>query len=257
MLRHAQVDGNSTARVFALTARATPPNLSFMGEKTLSALFRFRTNLRKARAVPRETSTSPPRRPPHRFCSRIWARLYGGVRRPVPPGSFRLRSIGDRPAYGRIRAAFYPAPPSNAASRLPRPAWPPRRIIMPPRARDARFCEPLHAYSAVLDVVPVLVFGCAETRRNRRSWCRVPRRRRPSGRLPRAARRRLSAIRASGTATCRMAGRARAASCPRGAWRSAWPALDGTAPPRISRRPPVRPRRARPSRLWEGPTACV
>ena len=47
-LRHVPADGNSTAWVFALTARATPPNLSFTDEKTLSTLFRFRNNLRKA-----------------------------------------------------------------------------------------------------------------------------------------------------------------------------------------------------------------
>ena len=48
MLWRVQADSNSTVWVFVLTARTTPTNLSFTDEKTLSALFRFRNNLRKA-----------------------------------------------------------------------------------------------------------------------------------------------------------------------------------------------------------------
>ena len=128
---------------------------------------------------------------------------------------------------------------------------------VPCRARDALFCKPLHADRAVLGVAPVPVSGHDETRRNRLYRRRVLRRRRPSSRLPCAVRWNLSATCAGGATTCRTAGRARAVPSPRGAWQNALPAPNGTTHPRISRRPPVRPRRACPSCLWECPAVCV
>ena len=126
-LWHARTDGNPAARVFAPAARPPPQNHSFIDGKTISTLFLLRSISRKAPGVPQETSTSPPRRLLPRLYSWNWTRLYGGVHCPLRPGSFRLRSIGRWPAYGRIRAASWPVSLSNTASRLPCPAWPPQR----------------------------------------------------------------------------------------------------------------------------------
>ena len=122
-------------------------------------------------------------------------------------------------------------------------------------ARGARFCEPPRAGCAALGVAPFQVSGYAEPggieyigAACRGAAGRPAYHERCGGiRLRYAQVAPRPAVRPVGTAPLQAPG----------AWRSALPAPDGTAPPRIPRRPPVRPRRARPSRLWGGPTACV
>ena len=176
MSRHVQADGNSTARVFAPAARAAPPSPSFTGEKTLSASFRFRNNLRKAPGrSPGNPNVSAPALPPPPI---VWSDL-GSIMRRRPP-SFTARRFST-PRYW-VSASIWPDPRGILAGislkygeSFAPPGVTAAAHAVSCRARGARFCELLRADRAALGVAPVPVSGHAETRRSRPYWRRVTR----------------------------------------------------------------------------------
>ena len=231
-----QAGGSSAVRAFALAARAAPPNPSFMGENAPPALFRFRNDLRKAPGrSSRDVSVSAPASSPSIARSDL-----GSIAGRHPP-SFAARRFSAPPHWAS--AGIWPDPRGIASgislecgAYFALPGVTAAAHTVPPRAcatcsftnyftlivqhlalrrsRHPNTPNPTELavlalrIAASLAIQPIIACNTAE-----------------------------SALCAGGTATRRTAGQARAAPGPPNAWQSALPAPNGTAPPRISRRP--------------------
>ena len=250
-----QAGGSSAVRAFALAARAAPPNLAFMGENAPPALFRFRNDLRKAPGrSSRDVSVSAP------ASSTSIARSDLGFIAGRRPPSFAARRFSAPPHWAS--AGIWPDPRGIASgislecgAYFALPGVTAAAHTVPPRAYYAQFGKLPSADRAALGVAPVPASEYAEPGRMDcvgAGYCGVaghPADYRVQYGGICVMRRRYRDPPYGRSSPRRSRSPGRLAKC------LASPQRDGPSPD--FKTAMVWPRRARPSRLWGCPAACV